>query len=109
MYSHDSGQVTAVHRQLGPAQPEPRGVFGCVLPTRPSSYPVVLQWGTMAVVREIRWTSESEAHIARHGVTPEEVEQAINSKPRYETTGREDSTLVFCAYRPRATPVGRPG
>jgi len=37
--------------------------------------PIVLRWGTLALVREIRWTSESEAHIARHGVTPEEVEQ----------------------------------
>jgi len=55
------------------------------------------------VVREIRWTSESEAHIARHGVTPEEVEQAVTSKPRYEVPGREDSTLLYCA-----TDEGRP-
>ncbi len=48
-------------------------------------------------MREIRWTSESEAHIARHGVTPEEVEQAVNSRPRYEAPGREDSTLLYCA------------
>jgi uncharacterized protein len=47
-------------------------------------------------VREIRWTSESEAHIARRGVAPEEVEQAVNSKPRYEASGREDSTLLYC-------------
>jgi hypothetical protein len=52
--------------------------------------------GYAGVVREIRWTLESEAHIARHGVTPEEVEQAVNSKPRYEATGREDSTLLYC-------------
>jgi uncharacterized DUF497 family protein len=50
------------------------------------------------VVREIRWTSESEAHIARHGVMPEEVEQAVNSRPRYEACGREDSTLLYCAW-----------
>lgn len=49
------------------------------------------------MVREIRWTSESEAHIARHGVMPEEVEQAVNSRPRYEARGREDSTLLYCA------------
>lgn len=54
-------------------------------------------------VREIRWTSESEAHIARHGVTPEEVEQAVNSKPRYEILGREDSTLLYSV-----TDAGRP-
>lgn len=53
--------------------------------------------GYAAQVREIRWTSESEAHIARHGVTPEEVEQAITNKPRYETSGREDSTLLYSA------------
>lgn len=54
-------------------------------------------------MREIQWTWESEAHIARHGVTPEEVEQAVNSKPRYETSGREDSTLLYCV-----TDAGRP-
>ncbi|MGH3798357.1 MAG: hypothetical protein ACRDSP_26210 [Pseudonocardiaceae bacterium] len=48
-------------------------------------------------MRKIRWTSESEAHIARHGVTPEEVEQAVNSRPRYEARGREDSTLLYGA------------
>ncbi len=53
--------------------------------------------GYASVMREIRWTSESEAHIARHGVTPEEVEQAVNGRPRYEARGREDSTLLFCA------------
>ena len=54
----------------------------------------------------IRWalcgrsdgTSESEAHIARHGVTPEEVEQAVNSRPRYEAPGREDSTLLYLRH-----------
>jgi uncharacterized DUF497 family protein len=48
-------------------------------------------------VREIRWTSESEAHIARHDLTPEEVEQALTNKPRYEVPGREDSTLLYSA------------
>jgi uncharacterized protein len=64
---------------------------------RCGSYPVALLWGTLRRVREIRWTSESEAHIARHGVTPEEVEQAITNKPRYEAPGREDSTLLYSA------------
>jgi hypothetical protein len=58
--------------------------------------------------REIRWTSESEAHIARHGVTPEEVEQPVNSRPRYEALGREDATLLYCATD-RAAFAGRPG
>lgn len=52
--------------------------------------------GYDGVVREIRWTSESEAHIVRHGVMPEEVEQAVNSRPQYEARGREDSTLLYC-------------
>jgi hypothetical protein len=52
-----------------------------VSPLASSLYPVVLQWGTIGMVREIRWTAESEAHIARHSVTPEEVEQAVNSRP----------------------------
>jgi hypothetical protein len=51
--------------------------------------------GYANVVREIRWMVESEAHIARHGVTPEEVEQAVTSRPRYEAVGREDSTLLY--------------
>lgn len=51
--------------------------------------------GYAGVVREIRWTEESEAHIARHAVTPEEVEQAVHSRPRYETPGREDSRLLY--------------
>jgi hypothetical protein len=67
------------------------------------SYPLGLQWGTLGFVREIRWTSESEAHIARHGITPEEVEQAVNSRPRYEAPGCEDSTLLYCV-----TDDGRP-
>ena len=33
----------------------------------------------------------------------EEVEQAFNSRPRYEALGREDSTLLYCA-----TDDGRP-
>lgn len=48
-------------------------------------------------VREIRWTEESEAHIARHNLTPEEVEQAVNSGPRFEVAGREASILLYGA------------
>jgi hypothetical protein len=29
------------------------------------------------VFGEIMWTLESEVHIARHGVTPDEVEEAL--------------------------------
>jgi len=46
-------------------------------------------------VREIRWTEESEDHIARHGVTPDEVEQVINTRPRLVVTGAEEVVYVF--------------
>lgn len=44
---------------------------------------------------EVRWTEESEAHIARHDVTPGEVEEAIYLRPTYEAPGREETTIVF--------------
>jgi uncharacterized protein len=46
-------------------------------------------------VREIRWTEESEDHIARHGVTPVEVEQVLYSRPRLVAKGRDGVTLVI--------------
>ena len=46
-------------------------------------------------MREIRWTEESEDHIARHGVTPIEVEQVLYSRPRLVAKGRDGVTLVF--------------
>ena len=46
-------------------------------------------------MREIRWTEESEDHIARHGVAPIEVEQVLYSRPRLVAKGRDDVRLVF--------------
>ncbi len=43
----------------------------------------------------ITWTEESEDHIARHGVRPEEVQAALYIRPRWITPGRGDTTLVF--------------
>lgn len=43
----------------------------------------------------ITWTDESEDHIARHGVTPEEVQEALYTRPRWITPGRSEATLVF--------------
>ena len=37
---------------------------------------------------------DSENHIARHGVTPEEVEQSTH-RPFYTMTGRDGTTLLF--------------
>ncbi|MDQ3154978.1 MAG: hypothetical protein M3R63_25665 [Actinomycetota bacterium] len=35
--------------------------------------------------------------VCRHAAGPEKVEQAVNSRPRYETPGRDDPTLLYCA------------
>ena len=46
------------------------------------------------MVLDFHWTDESEAHIARHGITPEEVEQATE-RPFYTMPGRDATTLLF--------------
>jgi uncharacterized DUF497 family protein len=46
-------------------------------------------------VREIHWTERAEAHIMRHNVTPDEVEQVINTRPRLTMNGRDDTTFVL--------------
>jgi uncharacterized DUF497 family protein len=46
-------------------------------------------------VREIRWTDKAEDHIAAHGVTPDEVEQVIFTRPRLALRGREGTEYVF--------------
>ena len=49
------------------------------------------------VVRgEILWTIEWEVHIARHGVTAREVEEALYSRPRLVERGRDGTRLVYC-------------
>jgi hypothetical protein len=45
-------------------------------------------------VFEIHWTDDSERHIARHHVTPEEVEQSTN-RPFYTMSGRDGTTLLL--------------
>jgi hypothetical protein len=56
-----------------------------------------MQRSTLGVVawREIRWTEESEEHIARHEVTPDEVEQVVNTHPRLAKTGRGGTELIY--------------
>ncbi|MEE2051905.1 hypothetical protein [Nocardiopsis tropica] len=46
----------------------------------------------------IHWTEASEAHIARHGVVPQEVEEAIES-PYWTFPGREGSTVLLGCTR----------
>jgi hypothetical protein len=45
-------------------------------------------------VFDLHWTDDSERHIARHRVTPEEVEQSTD-RPFYTMTGRGGTTLLF--------------
>jgi uncharacterized protein len=52
-------------------------------------------WYVGWVVFEILWTEDSETHIARHGITPGEVEDAIYSRPRWVAPGRSNTRLVF--------------
>ncbi len=41
------------------------------------------------------WAEDSEAHIARHDVTPLEVEQALYTRPRLTAPGRDDTVEVL--------------
>ena len=43
---------------------------------------------------EIHWTDRSEAHIARHRVSPEEVEEST-FQPFRTMPGRNSTTLLF--------------
>lgn len=47
------------------------------------------------LVREIRWTETAEDHIAAHAVTPDEVEQVVNTRPRLVLNGRDGTEYVF--------------
>lgn len=52
--------------------------------------------GTLRYVwRELFWTDDNESHIAKHDVSPDEVEEVVNTRPRYETRGKDDSVLVM--------------
>ncbi|MGW0359211.1 hypothetical protein ACWDXV_33905 [Nocardia nova] len=58
--------------------------------SRDRSYYVVIR----SIVFEFHWNDQSEAHIARHKVTPAEVEEAAR-KPYYIARGDDDKTLLF--------------
>ncbi|TDN65406.1 hypothetical protein C8E95_6893 [Pseudonocardia autotrophica] len=53
------------------------------------------QYATCVAWREIRWTEDSETHIARHDVTPDEVEQVVNTRPRLVEPGPGDIEEVY--------------
>ncbi len=44
---------------------------------------------------ELVWSQWSEDHISDHNVLPAEVEQVVNSRPRYTAKGRDETTLVY--------------
>lgn len=52
-------------------------------------------WYVELVGFQILWSEDSETHIARHGISPGEVEDAICSRPRWVAPGRSDTRLVF--------------
>ncbi len=58
----------------------------------PTRIAIVLHW---SVYREIVWSDTSEAHVARHGVSPGEVEDAINCRPVLTRRGREGTTEIY--------------
>ncbi|MCP3799969.1 hypothetical protein NLX83_11950 [Allokutzneria sp. A3M-2-11 16] len=43
-------------------------------------------------VKESQWSID---HIARHGVTLDEVREVVLERPHWMTSGREDSTLIY--------------
>ncbi len=46
-------------------------------------------------MREIRWTEQAEDHIATHSVSPDEVEQVVNTRPRLVLKGRGETEYLF--------------
>lgn len=44
---------------------------------------------------ELKWTEKSEAHIARHGVFPAEVEEVLSSRPLSFVNGREGTVSAY--------------
>lgn len=58
---------------------------------------------------ELKWTDSNEAHIARHGVAPIEVEQVLSSEPLVWVNGRgrNDARLRAELFGPLA--LGRIG
>ena len=45
--------------------------------------------------RELAWSDDNEAHIAKHNVEPSEVEEVVNTRPQWEHAGAEESILVY--------------
>lgn len=54
----------------------------------------MLQFGQMIFVRRLAWDDWNIAHIARHGVTPEEVEAVCHGDPMTSETYKERVRIV---------------
>lgn len=66
--------------------------------------------GTLAEVRidRVLWSARSVAHIARHEVTPEEVEDVLFSPPLDARRGKREGTYLVCrAQSGRTSAPGR--
>ena len=46
-------------------------------------------------IMEIAWDDRSEGHIARHNVTPWEVEEVVGSRPLIHEKGRGGTRYIF--------------
>jgi len=76
------------------------GPFGYALAARPTSRQLTQlrvphAWYGVVVFGEIRWTEDSETHIARHNITAYEVEQALYTRPRLAVPGRDNTTEIL--------------
>jgi len=50
------------------------------------------------------WTEENEDHIwSRHEILPDEVEQVVNTRPRWVTKGTANTELIY--HRRRSVPA----
>jgi uncharacterized DUF497 family protein len=67
------------------------GVSPCSPSADWSAYYIVVHWAN----GEILWTDESVDHIAKHNVTPDEVEEVLYGRPRLPLQGRDDTRLEF--------------
>ena len=51
------------------------------------------------VFGEVAWDEASEAHVARHAVTPDEVEDVLFCRPRLVQAGLHGTTLTEAERR----------
>ena len=56
---------------------------------------VVRAWYASVVFGEVAWDEASEAHVARHAVTPDEVEDVLFCRPRLVQAGLHGTTYVM--------------